>query len=178
VKVYVRRPGELVKKVVPDSKKVTLAPQATAKLTASVSPASAIDDKIYWKSENPKIATVTKDGTVTAVAPGKVKLVALSTNLKKTSVMVTVTGDVTKVTLTPAKKTIAVGETLIVSAQVNPDAFDKTLTWTVGKKGQNYITLTENPDGTYTVTALKPGKAKITVKSPNGKKAVCTVTVK
>ncbi|MEG0985510.1 MAG: Ig-like domain-containing protein [Clostridia bacterium] len=178
VKVCVRKPDELAKKIVPSSKKVTLAPQETAKLTVSVSPASAIDDKIYWKSENPKIATVTKDGTVTAVAPGKVKLVALSTNLKKTSVMVTVTGGVTKITLTPAKKTIAVGETLIVSAQVNADALDKTLTWTVGKKGQNYITLTENPDGTYTVTALKPGKAKITVKSPNGKKAVCTVTVK
>ncbi|MEG2134861.1 MAG: Ig-like domain-containing protein, partial [Clostridia bacterium] len=80
VKVCVRKPDELAKKIVPSSKKVTLAPQETAKLTASVSPASAIDDKIYWKSENPKIATVTKDGTVTAVAPGKVKIVALSTN--------------------------------------------------------------------------------------------------
>lgn len=48
-------------------------------LNAIVNPENAIDKSITWKSDNEEIATVDKDGIVTASKSGKVDVIAVST---------------------------------------------------------------------------------------------------
>lgn len=48
------------------------------KLTASVAPSNASNKTIRWESTNPSIASVTSDGTVTAVSPGTANIRARS----------------------------------------------------------------------------------------------------
>ncbi len=48
----------------------TLAPGETAQWTASVTPADATDKSVRWTSSNPRVATVSSSGLITAVAGG------------------------------------------------------------------------------------------------------------
>jgi len=82
------------------------------------------------------------------------------------------TVDVTGVTLNKTTATIAVGATEKLTATVAPDdATDKTVTWS-----SNDTSIATVSDGT--VTAVKVGTAKITVKTTDGEKtADCVVTV-
>ncbi|MGX8728696.1 MAG: Ig-like domain-containing protein, partial [Lachnospiraceae bacterium] len=63
----------------------------TLKLKATVTPAKAVDGAITWKSGNTKIATVSRDGLVTAKAPGTVTIRAMTANGVKATCKVTVT---------------------------------------------------------------------------------------
>lgn len=58
--------------------KLTLAPTQTAALTASVRPRDATIQSVLWFSENPAVATVDADGTVTGLAPGQTTVYALT----------------------------------------------------------------------------------------------------
>ncbi len=79
---------------------------------------------------------------------------------------------VSKVTLNKAKVTLTAGKSYQLTAKVTPStATDKTLTWS---SSNTKVAAVKNGK----VTAKAAGKAKITVKSANGKKASCTVTVK
>ena len=76
------------------------------------------------------------------------------------------------ISLKKTKATLAVGDTLTLKKTLTPEDAETSFTWisskpsvaTVSNKGK--------------VTALKPGKAKITVKTDNGKKASAIITVK
>ena len=76
------------------------------------------------------------------------------------------------ISLKKTKATLAVGDTLTLKKTLTPEDAETSFTWisskpsvaTVSNKGK--------------VTALKPGKAKITVKTDNGKKASAVITVK
>ena len=63
----------------------------TLQLKATASPANAVDGKISWKSGSTRIATVSKNGLVTAKAPGTVKIRAMTANGVKAICKVTVT---------------------------------------------------------------------------------------
>lgn len=58
--------------------KLTLEPAQTAVLTARVRPRDATIQSVLWVSENPAVATVNADGTVTGVAPGQTTVYALT----------------------------------------------------------------------------------------------------
>jgi uncharacterized protein YjdB len=58
--------------------KLTLTPAQTAALTASVRPRDATIQSVLWFSDNPAVATVDADGTVTAIAPGQTTVYALT----------------------------------------------------------------------------------------------------
>lgn len=64
------------------------------KLTSTVLPVSvALSQGVTWKSENPEVATVDKDGNVTGIKNGKAEIIATSLDGKSTaSCMVTVGG--------------------------------------------------------------------------------------
>ncbi len=75
------------------------------------------------------------------------------------------------ITLDKTEATLTEGETLTLTATVDPDnTTDKTLTWT---SSDEEIATVE--DGV--VTALKPGTVTITVNTSNGKSAQCEITV-
>ncbi|MEF9894448.1 MAG: Ig-like domain-containing protein [Clostridia bacterium] len=59
-----------------DAPEVTLAPNASVKLSATVSPANAYNPRVQWKSANPKVAKVSQDGVVTALSMGMTKISA------------------------------------------------------------------------------------------------------
>lgn len=66
---------------------------------------------------------------------------------------------------------LSVGGSKELKAEVSPEsAADKTITWS---SDSGAVTVANGK-----VTAVKAGTAKITAKTKNGKKAVCTVTVK
>ncbi|MBO4808330.1 MAG: Ig-like domain-containing protein [Lachnospiraceae bacterium] len=67
-----------------------LAVGETVQPVATVNPKGVIDPNVTWSSSDPAIATVSPDGTITAVAPGKVTIFATAHNGKVGKCTVTV----------------------------------------------------------------------------------------
>ncbi|WP_435748622.1 glycoside hydrolase domain-containing protein [Microbacterium sp. PMB16] len=59
-----------------DQTPLTLEAASTAKVTATVAPVDATDKTVEWSSDDEGVATVTADGTVTAVAAGEATITA------------------------------------------------------------------------------------------------------
>ena len=68
---------------------INLKVDESATLTATIVPENATDKEVEWTSENEEIATV-KDGVITAVAPGNVKVICSSKDGIKAEVNVVV----------------------------------------------------------------------------------------
>lgn len=80
--------------------------------------------------------------------------------------------DIYSVKLSYNSKTLHVGDTLTISATVNPSSASQKVTW----QSSNTSVLTVNSSGR--VKALKQGSAKITATAANGVSASCSFTVK
>lgn len=147
----------------------------TLQLTATVVPSYADNKTVIWKSNDEKIATVDKDGKVTAVANGTVTITATSADGNHSAaVTVTVKISSEKLTLTAEKKTLTkVGDSLQIVAKVEPDnAYDK-LIW---KSGDEKVAIV---DDNGKVTAVAAGQAVITATTEDEKLSESfTVTVK
>ena len=72
-----------------------LATGSTAKLSAIVTPANATNKTVTWKSSDETVATVDKNGNVTAVGPGTCTITVTSGNGKTDACTVTVSEPVT-----------------------------------------------------------------------------------
>lgn len=150
---------------------ITLYPGQKCSLTTTLTPADA-EAKRTWYSNNTDVATVSQDGVITAVAEGWAYINVETDNGCEDSIEVIVRIPPKKITLNKSKATLAVGDTLTLKTTITPDDAETGLTWSssapkvakVSNKGK--------------VTALKPGKATITVKTDNGKTAKATITVK
>ena len=140
------------------------------KLTATVAPANATNKAVVFTSSDEKVATVTSDGIVKAVATGKATIKATTINGKSATCEVTVIVPATKVFVNQNIK-IVKGKTLQLTASVLPaDTTDK-LTW----ESSNTSKVTVDANGK--IKAVATGSAKITVTTDSGKKATCKVTV-
>ena len=145
----------------------------TLQLTPSVTPDTAAD-LLTWKSTKASVASVSKDGLVTAVKKGTAKVSVTSYNKKKATVTIKVLA-----TNAPAKVRILekgpiklhVGETIQLNTVLTPSTAHTSYKWTSSKS--KYATV----DGTGLVTARKKGTTKITVKTGNKKTAVITIKV-
>lgn len=144
-------------------------------LTATVKPSYADNKTITWKSSDEKVATVDKDGKVTAVANGTATITATSADGKHSATaVITVKIAPEKLTLTAENKTLTkVGDTLQITAKIEPDnAYDK-LIW---KSGDERVAIVD-ADGK--VTATGNGKAIITATTEDSKLSESvTITVK
>ena len=149
-------------------------------LTATITPSNA-NTSLTWASSKPDVATVTKNGKVTAIAKGTTTITVTTANGKTATCNVTVvnteTGDVLpeSISLSETTKTLDLNGTkeFTLTATITPSNANKenTLTWTSSKP--DVATVTQ--DGK--VTAIAKGTTTITVKTANGKTATCTVTV-
>lgn len=156
---------------------LTLVEGESQKLTATVQPKDAEYDGISWSSSAPEIATVTKDGQVTALKAGSATITAKAGNVSG-SCKVTVTAappqtiDVTGVTLEPATLSLEEGETATLTATVAPDnASNKDIAWASADEGIATV-----KDGI--VTAVAAGETTVTVTTVDGgKTASCQVAV-
>lgn len=113
---------------------VTLFEGNTQQLTATVVPANANDTSVNWSSSDTNIATVNTNGLVTAIAQGIATITVTTTdgNFQATSnitvqrTAVAVTG----VTVSPETVNMNVGQTFLVTANVQPvDAENQEVSW-------------------------------------------------
>ena len=152
---------------------LTLEPGKTMTLTATVTPDNADDRTVAWSSSDTAIATVSEDGTVTAVSIGEASITAQAGD-KEATCTVTVKQiliAVENVTLDETTLTLMRGDTGKLTATVTPDnAYDKTVLWSSSNASVATV------DGNGTVTAVSKGTATITAQA-GGKTATCAVTV-
>ena len=143
----------------------------TEKLTATVQPDNTTDKTITWKSDNEAVATVSSDGTVTAVSVGIANITATCGKATATCKVTVNPVEATGVILSADNMSLLVGQSEKLTATVEPDnTTDKTITW----KSDNEAVATVSSDGT--VTAVSVGTANITAICGKAT-ATCKVTV-
>lgn len=135
---------------------------STLPLTASVKPDNATNKNVKWSSSSESTATVDKDGTVTAKAPGDVVIMAIPENPTDASIMATITLRVTAplkgVTMSGSGKNVTVGEILSLTA-VDPEgaASDILLSWKLDGQdagsGSTYMVRESDIGKSLTLTA-------------------------
>ncbi len=154
-----------------------LAIKETLQLTAIISPKYVENKEVTYTVKDGKtdIVTVSADGLVTAIGPGKATIEAkpVEGTAAPAEIEITVIQPVTGITLDKQEATLKPSEELQLTATVAPDnASDKSLEWSSSEKDIASV------DQTGKVTAHTSGTATITVKNtPSGKSATCTITV-
>ena len=129
-------------------------------------------DTITWSSSKTSVAKVDrKTGKITGVKKGGATITARTASGLTASCAVTVKKAPDKVTLTPAKLTLSVGETCGLAAKL-PSKTGSTLTYSSNDRNVARVDKL-----TGVITAVAPGSAKIKVKTFNGKSATCKLTV-
>ena len=143
-------------------------------LLADVSPDDASDQDVIWSSSDETVATVSDDGEVTAVKSGTAEITVETEDGGYTDVCtVTVRTPITGLTINPAEKSIPIGKTFQLEAQLRPEgADDPGVIWTSGNETVAMV----NSSGL--VLALKAGSTYIYAKTADGRySATCKVTV-
>lgn len=170
--VSVATPEIAVKTVSVSAKSATLGAKESLTISAKVSPSNATNKKITYKSSNTKVAKVSSSGKITAVKAGKATITATASNGKKATVRITVKNAPKKVSFKSNKVTVKVKKTTTLKVVLPSNTASNKLTFT----SSNKKVATVSDKGV--VKGIKKGTATITVKTYNGKKATCKVTVK
>lgn len=148
----------------------------TRKISVTVSPSSATVKALVWESSDPAIATVDEDGEVTAVAPGKCKITATSTDGNNVKAVCTVyvkdTANATSLTITPSVVNFKVGDTRNLTVRSVPTSITETVSWISSDPTVVMV------DGNGMITGVGAGTATVTAYGRvSGAEAVCTVNV-
>ena len=144
----------------------------TEKLTVIYNPDNTTDSKdITWRSSDETVATVDKDGVVSALKKGKATITATGFNGVQATCTVQVLLPITEITFENSAVTIPRGTRQKVPFVVSPS--DTTDTYTVTSSDIDIATV----DRFGTVVAKKIGTAVITVTSSRGLAESCVVTV-
>ena len=128
--------------------------------------------KIAWASTNPKVARVNGYGKVTAVGKGNCTIVAKSDDGKTQKCKIHVMIPVKTIKLNKTSMKLGAGKYETLKLTVTPSNVDKRdFTWT----SSNPKIATVNSSGR--VKGISKGTCTIMVKTPNGKKRTCRVTI-
>lgn len=147
-----------------------------SQLAVSVKPDNAADKTVSWSSSDESVATVSSDGTVTAIKIGSATITATANDESGVSGTCEITVSATLVSsiaILPSAVNINTGDTEELTVTVLPaDATDKTYTWSSSDESVATIV-----DGV--VTAISAGTATITATAKDGSKVTgeCVVTV-
>ncbi len=170
-KVTVKAAAIAVKKVSIGKTKLTLGVKEKFALKATVSPSNATSKKVTWKSDKKSVATVSSKGVVTAKKAGTAKVTATAGG-KKATCKITVKKAPSKITLKETKKTIKKGKTYQLKVKLPKNTASNKITYTTSNKKVATVSASGKVKG------VKKGKATITAKTFNGKKARVKITVK
>ena len=155
------------------SKEVTIG--NILQLSATVYPNNADNKKVKWSSSDTKVATVTANGRVTAIAYGTATITATTEDggYTRSCTLTVKPVSVTGISLNTKTADVGIGGSCQLIAEILPEnATNKEVTWTSSKPE-----IAEVKDGL--VTGIREGTAIIIVKSKDGAKtASCTITVK
>lgn len=153
-----------------DKNTLELVPGKTAQLKATVLPEDAGNAKVTWKSNKEEVATVSKDGEVTAKAKGYADITVSTADGDYTAICrVTVTNDyVSAVTISPAgPENLPVGKQRQLTADVtyaHESKGDQTVTWTSSDPAVATVSdkglVTAVAKGTADILALSNGKGQ------------------
>lgn len=149
----------------------------TATLSALVFPENATNVTLRWVSSDPSVATVDKEGTVTAVKEGSA-VIKVSAGDKSATCSVTVNDPSTRAVAVTGISLDAVSINLdeentvaVLTATILPEnATDKSVTWS--SSDESVVTVQNG-----VVSAVGAGQAIITASSSNNLRATCAVFV-
>ncbi|MBR2415054.1 MAG: Ig-like domain-containing protein [Clostridia bacterium] len=141
------------------------------KLQLTAQADTAIDlSRVVWSSDNSAVASV-ENGIVTARATGTATISAVAYNGIKATCHITVLAAPVKLKLNKTSHSLYVGDTHILTASAEVDAYLGKLSFASSDK--SVLTVDENGK----VTAVKAGTATVTVTAYNGICASCTYAV-
>ena len=146
-------------------------------LFVTIIPDNANDKTVKWYSSDRSIATVSDEGTVTAISPGKTTIYVSTVNGKTDSCTINVQKEekvikaVDKITLEKTRLNINEGETTTLKYEVSPTGVPTHIQWFTSD--EEILTVSDVGE----IKALKEGTATITVQTLNGKRSTCEVMV-
>ena len=157
--VTVRRKEIPVSSIALNKQRITLNRNASDTLIATVFPNDATNQSVQWLTENETIATVDQNGVVLGVGNGMTAITARIENAS-TSCIVTVVVPIESLTLNKTSIMLKPKGEYQLKVDIYPtDASDVSLSW------DSDNTVVATVDNMGKVTAKKPGKAIITVRS-------------
>lgn len=161
---------------VPVKSTYKLAPKKSMQLSVAFLPANAEPETLTYTSSNPKIATVSAGGKVTAKKKaGKTKITVTAENgLTKTFTLQVMKKAVSKVKINGAKSSMKVNKTMKLKAAIAPGK--ATASNNIYWKSSNTGIATVDAKGK--VKALKKGTVKITAVATDGSGKKATVKIK
>lgn len=155
-----------------DRSKCGLKRGESIRITGSIVPANAVNDKLTWKTDNELVATVSGNGIIKGLNAGTAKITASTDNGITASCTVTVNVPAKKIKLNVSNLILKKGQKKKVTAVMTPlDATD-TITW-----------ISSNPkivkvNNTGSIIAKKQGAAVVMAKTSSGKRAYIKISVK
>lgn len=156
---------------------ITLSYTKSYTLVPTVSPSNASNKKVTWASSNTKVATVDKNGKVTAKGVGTATITCKPADGGKgkaaTCKVTVIKNNVTGIQVSDKTVRLKAGQSYRILGKVSPsNASDKRIEWL----SLNTDVATVSSNGT--VKAKKAGRAIIVAKSKDGGyRATCIVTV-
>lgn len=155
--------------------KTTIYAGDTLQVTSTASPATASNQEVIWASSDESVASIDKDGLITALDRGTTVITATAVDgsEKTTSFTLTVKKYVSAITLDKDKLTLYVGERGTVKQTVLPeDANDRNVIWQSSDPGVATVS-------NGTITGVKAGTTNITctARDGSGVSKTCEVTV-
>jgi uncharacterized protein YjdB len=156
----------------PSSKTLTVGDTYT--FTAKVKPTN-VNQEVKWSSSNNKVATIDKDGVVTAIKEGTTVITAQvkeDTKIKDTCKIIVKVVEPKTVEITPSDKTLKEGESFTLAAKVEPSGVSQEVIWT--SSNSNVATV----DANGVVKAIKEGTAVITAQVKANTKIQDTCNIK
>lgn len=173
--VTVKQPAKKITLLVnkPSAKKIYMAKGQSINVKAKLDPVNTTD-KLTWKSNKTKVATVSSSGTITAKKKGTAKITVTSDSGKKATITVVVSKKQVKAKKVKIKgaKSMKRKKTIKLTVSLKSAKSTDTITFSSNKPAVATV------DAYGYVTAKKKGKVKITVSSSSGKKATKTIKVK
>ncbi len=157
-----------------DRSTLSLVKGTSENLTATVRPDNVANTTVIWTSSAPAVATVSQEGTVTAISAGSA-IVTASAGNKTATCIVTVSDNpigVESITLNKNAMNLVSGSCETLTATMNPDnATNVVLVWASSDSSVATV------DNYGMVWGVNTGTSTITV-TAGGKSASCIVTVK
>ncbi len=154
---------------------ITLTSGSTATLTATVLPTTALKKDVEWSSTNSVVASVDKNGKITANSPGSTTIIAKTVDGGLTAVCyVSVVTYAKEVQLNHSEISVYTGESLTLQATVYPEnTSNKSLLWSSANTAVATI------DSNGNITPIKAGQTTITATTTDGSgvKSTCVVKV-
>lgn len=145
------------------------------KLKVSVSPSSATETRVVWKSSNTDVATVNEDGVVTAISGGTALITCTTVEGGyNATCVVTVLELVTTIKLNHESYRLGVDKSVVLEATVsNQTASNKKVTW----KSSNPKVATVNSKGKVTGVAFGDAVITAIAQDGSGAEASCEIEV-